>query len=75
MREVFFLSIKDTVTLKNILKGIVKEKKLKISVPTDAWFEMRAKKNIHLSGFEIGGMIARKCTFKKENHVGKVKQN
>ena len=28
---------------------------------------MRAKKNIHLSGFEIGGMIvARKCTFKKE---------
>ena len=33
---------------------------------------MRAKKNIHLSGFEIGGMIvARKCTFKKRNHVFK----
>ena len=34
-----------------------------------------AQKNIHLSGFEIGGLIARKCTFKKENHVYEAKEN
>lgn len=27
---------------------------------------MRAKKGIHLSGFQISGMIVRKCTFKKK---------
>ena len=34
-----------------------------------------AQRNIHLSGFEIGGLIARKCTFKKENHVYEAKEN